>query len=93
MKELMKLFFSAIWKFIHPFLKQLLTEEGKIIMQTAVECVSLIEDQIGGSKGPIKQSAAYKLILQRLKKQSIDASTSTVNACLEAAVQYIKNKE
>ena len=83
-----KAFLSSVEDFLMPFIKQFLTTEGPIILAAAEKAVLALAAQ--SMPGAQKQAAAYTAIVTDLQAQSITASTSVINAAIEAAVAKVK---
>jgi len=92
----LKMMFSSIWKFVLPLLKVFSSSAGKAVLQSAIKIVSEIAITMANSEGIDKKNAAFKLIIADLKRQGIQigfaVGESVINAAIETAVQYLKNK-
>lgn len=89
--EKIRFFMSEIWTFIKPFVKQLLTDSGKILARSAMTAVTAVAVSMTDADGSEKRKAAFDIILDDLKSQGIELATSTINAALEAAVVKLKD--
>jgi hypothetical protein len=85
-----KIFFSAVWVFLKPFILQFITNEGQIVMIAAIKAVKVLEAST--MPGAEKQTEAYKIILKDLQAQGIMAATHVINGAIEAAVANLKVK-
>ena len=85
-----KIFFSAVWVFLKPFILQFISDEGQIVMIAAQKAViALATSTMPGAE---KQTEAYKIILRDLQAQGITAATHVINGAIEAAVANLKVK-
>jgi hypothetical protein len=94
MWERIKIITSSVWQFALPFLRQLLTKAGPVLMTSALSAVKLVADNGLGQSGAEKRALAFHAISADLKAQGInlgvEVSTSLVNAAIELAVQKLK---
>lgn len=85
-----KIFFSAAWVFLKPFVLQFITDEGQLVMEAAIKAVKVLEAST--MPGAEKQTEAYKMILKDLQAKGITVATHVINGAIEAAVAKIKVK-
>lgn len=85
-----KIFFSAVWVFLKPFILQFISDEGQLIMEAAIKAVKVLEAST--MPGAEKQTEAYKMILKDLQTQGITVATHVINGAIEAAVAKLKVK-
>lgn len=94
MWEKIKLINSAIFAFVLPFLRQMMSQAGPILAAAAVKAVAVVAENAYGASGTQKRELAFREIELELKKQGIrigaDVATSMVNAAIELAV--VKSK-
>ena len=94
--EKIKLFFSNIWDFIRPFVIILLSKSGTILASAAISAVTATAQCATGATDEEKRNAAFKLIVEDLKKQGVqvgvEITTSMINAAIELAVQKKKSE-
>jgi hypothetical protein len=94
MWERIKIVTSSIWAFVLPFLRQLLTQAGPVLMTSAMTAVKLIADNGLGSSGEQKRDMAFRAIAADLQAKGIEigvqVTTSMINAAIEVAVQKLK---
>lgn len=90
MLDKMKFFLSEIWVFLQPFIKQMLTDSGKVLARSAMAAVTVVAQGMMGSANEEKRQAAFDLILQDMKVAGVEIGTATINAALEAAVVRYK---
>jgi len=86
MWDKMKFFLSDIWIFLQPFVKQLLSDSGRILARSAIRAVTIVAQTMTAADGKDKRQAAFDLILMDMKSSGIEIGTSMINAALEAAV-------
>jgi len=93
MWDKMKLMFSAIWALVLPLLKTFSSKVGKIVLQEAITVCGQIATTMLAANGPDKKKAAFKIIVADLKSKGIQqVEDSLINAAIETAVQYLKEK-
>lgn len=92
-KEKMKLVFSSVWGFISPFVKIFVSSAGQILAGVALDVVKQIaaDPSLVGSGNLDKRQAAFEKIKGELVARGLEASTSVINAAIEAAVQKLKD--
>lgn len=90
-----KLVFSSIWTFLEPFVKLFVSSAGQILSSVALDAVKMVaaDPSMLKSGGLEKRQAAFNIIVASLKAKGIEASTSIINAAIEAAVQKVKGDE
>ena len=85
-----KMFFSDVEDFLWPFIKQFLISSGPIVLAAAQKAVlALVASSMTGAE---KRDEAFRLILEDLKEQGIQAGTALINSAIEAAVARIKEE-
>jgi hypothetical protein len=92
MFEKMKFILGQMWSFLAPFIRQMMTQAGVILAQTALSAVATVELSMMGEDGASKRAAAFDKIKSELITQGVSIATSTINAALEAAVVKISEK-
>lgn len=94
MWERLKIFTSALWTFVLPFLRQMMTAAGPILAAAALRAVEAVAANAVGATSDQKRAIAFQSIVGELKQQGIqvgvDVSTSLINAAIEVAVQKLK---
>lgn len=90
-----KLVLSKIWDFLEPFIKIFLSSTGQILAGVALDVVKQIaaDPSMLGSGNLDKRQAAFERIKAELLNRGLEASTSVINAAIEAAVQKLKEEE
>ena len=91
--EQMKAFFSKIFDFLWPFIKQFITEEGKIITQVAAKAVADVASNpaYANMSWNEKLAAAVSAAEADLVAQSINAGKTAIINAIQAVITA--NKE
>lgn len=86
MFEKLKFIMSQVWEFLAPFIRQMMTDAGPILIQTALQAVAAVELSMQSEGGAAKRAAAFDMIKDELTRAGISLATATINAAIEAAV-------
>lgn len=88
--EKIKVMTSAVWDFLQPIVKILITETGKVLMQIAIDVVKSLATNTTMS-GSEKRDAAFKLISSELETKGMQVGVSVTNLAIEMAYAKLKN--
>lgn len=92
MVTLLKVYFSNVWAYIVPTLKQLLTDIGFRVVILAADAV----EEVGKSTivGDVeRRKAAYDKVVTQLRLEGKVAKDFLINLAIELMVAYAKSKE
>jgi hypothetical protein len=87
-----KLAASSIGTFLLPFVRIFLTSIGPALVAASTQAVATTAANMSGATGAEKRDAAYKIILNDLKRQGIEATALMINSAIEAAVAKLNDK-
>ena len=93
MFEKMKFILSQAWDFLAPFIRQMMTAAGPILMNAALTAVTQTTASMQTADGAAKRAAAFDMIKDDLEQQGLALATSTINAAIEAAVLKLKDSK
>jgi LL-H family phage holin len=85
-----KFVLSGVYEFLKPFIMQLLSEGGKILIIAAKEAVSAVATDMKDSPGEEKRKAAFAIIQKHLSTAGVTMATAVINSAIEAAVVRLK---
>lgn len=80
----------AVVTFLKPFLTQLLSRGGILLITTASEAVRTVATTMEGQSGTAKRKAAYAMIESTIKAQGAELAAEVINAAIETAVVQLK---
>lgn len=85
---------SDVFEFCLPFLRQMMTRIGPVLMIAATNAVTILAQNAAGLTGASKRDEAFRMITKDLQTYAIqvgiDVSSSMVYAAIEVAYQKLK---
>ena len=87
--ETVKTIFSSMWPVIWPSVKIVLTEAGRYTLQTAVNIVKQVQEEMPLGSGSEKAAVAFARISAVLVSQGISVSTAIIKLAIEYAYQHM----
>lgn len=91
MLEKLKFLASSAWLFLLPFIKILLAQGGKLLMQAALEAVQATS-AMSQATGAQKRDAAFVIIKTRLASAGVELTANVINSAIEAALLKIRDE-
>jgi len=85
-----KFVLSEVFDFLLPFIKVLLTQGGKILMEASLIAVKHVATTMSESTGAEKRAAAFDIIKGRLAASGFELTTAVINSAIEAALIKLK---
>lgn len=85
--ERIKILSSEILTFLLPFLRQLVTAEGKVLIAACTKAVAMAARDESLQSGSDKMEAAIEIVKGELLTKGIFEATSLIRATIEAAYQ------
>ena len=85
--ERLKILCSVIIAFLLPFLRQLITAEGKVLVAACSKAVAMAAADDTAQSGAEKMAAAIEIVKNELLAQGLFIATSLIRATIEAAYQ------
>lgn len=87
-----KFVMSGLWTFLAPFIRQLLSHGGTLLIHASMQAVAAVAMDMKDKSGSEKRDAAFDMIKRQLTEQGVDMAASAINAALEAAVIKLQAK-
>ena len=85
--ERIKILSSEVIAFLLPFLRQLITAEGKVLISACAKAVTMAAADKSLQNGADKMAAAIEIVKNELLAQGLFIATSLIRATIEAAYQ------
>jgi len=89
MLEKLRFLASSAWTFLLPFIKILLAQGGRLLMDAALEAVQATST-MPKATGSQKRDAAFVIIKSRLSSAGVELTANVINLAIEAAVAKIR---
>ena len=83
---------SGVWEFVLPYIKELLTESGRILMEVALDVVKQVAVNNANLPGTEKKAIAFDSILAQLQSKGIDVAARKINKAIENALDKVDPK-
>ena len=87
--EKIKLLFSDLWPIIWPTLKTILTENGRMALQAAINIVKNVQDTMPTASGSEKAAAALAQLTAALAVQGVEMGTEMLRAIIKIAYEHM----
>ena len=84
-----KLIFSDLWPIIWPTIKTILTANGRMALQTAINVVKNVQDTMPGASGADKAAAALAQLTAALAVQGVAMGTEMLRAIIKIAYEHM----
>ncbi len=91
--EKVKIFFSATWDLLYPFIKQFMSEEGAMILAMSLNTVMEIEATMGDASGADKRAEALVRLQSALVSQGFKIGIAILSSAIEMAVARMRASE
>ena len=88
--ERLKFVASGVFDFLLPFIKQLITDEGKMLIQVTIQAVTTAATTMPNATGAEKRDAVFAMIVTKMASSGYQIATSVINSAIETAVLKIK---
>lgn len=80
---------AGVWDFVLPFLKVLLTQSGRVLMEVALDVVTQVAVNNANLPGTQKKAIAFDQILLQLQSKGIDMAAREINKAIESALDVV----